>query len=126
MKLNNLTEEIKRSFAGKYLKWGLLLEDSVINSASTHVIRKENFEIRFVENEDNEGKYLEFYAISSEHADEHYRIYDDGSIKSCDTILEGYSYDESLPGSKEIQREAYIENNRKVYDYLKETGLYRR
>ncbi len=126
MKLNNLTEEIKRSFAGKYLKWGLLLEDSVINSASTHVINKEKWEIRFIENEDKMGKYLEFYAISSDYPDEHFRIYDDGTIQSCDTILEGYSYNESLPGSKEIQREAYIENNRKVYEYLKETGLYRR
>ena len=125
MHLNYVTEEIKRSFANKYLKWSLLLEDAVIDSAKAHVINTDEFEIRFVESLDDQGKYLEFYVIGHYHSDEHFKIYQDGHIEEGDIILEGYSYNESLPGSREKQRQEYFENNRKVYDYLKNTGLYR-
>lgn len=126
MKKYTFSEIVKRSFANKYLKWGLLLDDAVIDSVGAHVINKDEWEIRFIEASDSKGAYLEFYAISSTYPDEHFKLYQDGLIVTCDTIAEGYSYNESLPGNKETQREAYIKNNRKVYDYLKDTGLYRR
>lgn len=126
MKHVNLTEEIKRSFANKYLKWGLLIDDSVIDSAGVNLIQKESWEIRFIEATDEKGDYLEFYAISSDYSDEHFRIYNDGQIETCATIAEGYSYNESLPGNKAVQRQAYVEKNREIYQYLKTVGLYRR
>jgi len=126
MKLMNLSEEIKRSFANKYLRWGLLLDDSVIDSAGVNVIKKDDWEIRYIESSDENGNYLEFYAISSEYSDEHFRIYSNGDINTFEAISEGYSYNESLPGNKEVQRQAYVEKNKQVYKYLKEVGLYRR
>lgn len=125
MNLNYITEDIKRSFANHFLKWQLLLEDAVIDGMNTHVIKKEEWEIRFIENENADGKYLEFYAISSMYSDSHFRIYQNGVIEELDVILEHYSYDETLPGNKEIQKEEYLEQNKVVYEYLKENGLYR-
>lgn len=126
MYLEYVNEDIKRAFANKFLKWGLLLEDSVIDSAHAHIIRKKDWEIRFIQSENEKGKYLEFYAISHIHSDEHFRIYQNGIVEMCDVIHEGYSYDPSLPGNKEIQRAEYLENNKKVYEYLKNSGLYRK
>lgn len=126
MKLNNVTEDIRRSFANHFLKWQLLLDDAVIDSMNTYVIKKDAWEIRFIENQNDDGKYIELYAISPDYSDSHLRIYQNGVIEELDIIMEHYSYDESLPGNKEIQKEAYVEQNKLVYKYLKETGLYRK
>ena len=119
-------EDVKRAFANRFLKWGLLLEDCVIDSANTYVINKQSWEIRFIKDLDNRGKYLEFYCISSEFSDEHFKIYEDGSIEECEIIKAQYPFDPSLPGDKEIARKKYLDENKVVYDYLKEKGLYRK
>lgn len=126
MKLMNVNEEIRRAFANKYLKWGILLEDSLIDSAGAHVINKKEWEIRFIECNDEDGLCLEFYAISPEHPDEHFKIYQSGDMKTCETIKDGYSYNEYLPEQEKVEKQAFIEKNKKIYEYLKDTGLYRK
>ena len=126
MKLDYVTENIKRSFANHFLKWKLLIEDAVIDSMGTYVINKDDWEIRFVEGDNGDGNYLELYAISSKYSDCHIRIYQNGAVEELDVILEHYSYDETLAGNKELQKKEYLEQNKVVYEYLKETGLYRK
>ncbi|MCH4888044.1 DUF247 domain-containing protein [Acidaminobacter sp. JC074] len=119
-------EDVKRAFANRFLKWGLLLEDCVIDSSNSHVIKKDAWEIRFIEDTNDRGNYLEFYCISHEFSDEHFKIYEDGTIEECDIIKAQYAFDPTLPGDKEIARDLYLKENQVVYEYLKEKGLYRR
>ncbi len=120
-----LTEEIKRTFANKFLKWGLLLNYAAVDYAKTHLVKKDSWEIRFIECDDSKGKYLEFYAIHDSFKDTHFRIFDNGEEEELEAIAESYDYDETVPGDKEKKHNEYTNRNRELYKQLKDLGLYK-
>lgn len=117
------SEETRRSFANRFLKWGIMLREAVIDRASIHVIAKEDWHIKFIEGENAEGKYLEFYTTHPTLHDTHFRIYDNGQEEELEALTDGYDYNEALPGDKRLQRQTFVENNKKVYEQLKNVGL---
>lgn len=123
-RLDNLNEAIKRTFANRFLKWGILLDHAVINSQSVYVIQQEDWQIKFIESNDDKGGYLEFYTSSKKYGDTHFRIYESGELMELEALKENYLYDENIPGSKEASHEVYVSENKKIYEYLKSVGLY--
>jgi len=122
--LNNLSEEIKRAFANRFLKYGILIDQAVLNSTCAHIIIYDNWQIKFIEGDNIQGKYLEFYTQRSNHSDTHFRIYQNGYVEELEAVSQGYAYDRTLPGDKEMQHTKYVENNKKIYNSLKEIGLF--
>lgn len=120
-----VTEEVKRTVANKYLHWKILLSDAMINSDGVHLIKKEGWDIKFIEGENSKGGFLEFYSIKSNRNDEHFRIYVNGDLEELEAIVDGYSYDETVPGDKDSKHTEYTENNKRIYNQLKEIGLYK-
>lgn len=119
-----LTEEMRRTFANRFLKWEVLLREAVINGGGTHEINKGGWHIIYVEGQDDQGHYLEFYAKHPDQHDTHFRIYQNGEMKELEALLEGYDYDPALPGDQFAQRNEFIEKNRKIFLELKLAGLH--
>lgn len=125
VRLTVLTEEIKRAVANRYLQWGIILDDAIFSSVESHFIQKKGWEIRFIEGENEKGKYVEFYDMNNITGDTHYRVYTDGEIEELEAIAEGFTYDVSVPGDREVKHKEYVENNKRIYEELKEIGLYK-
>lgn len=120
----HISEEVRRVFANRFLKWGILLRDAVIDSSEAHVILKEDWEIKYVQSENAQGKFYEFYGKHINKHDTHFRIYENGVVEELEVLTDGYDYNPSIPGDKKSQREAFIENNKKVFESLKSIGLH--
>lgn len=120
----NISEEIRRTFANRFLKWGILLRDSVINGASTHVINKADWQIKFIQGINEEGSYLEFYGKHPEHHDLHFKIFENGDEILLEALTDGYNYNPALPGDRVVQREQFVKDNKEVYEKLKALGLH--
>jgi hypothetical protein len=116
-------EAVKRTFANHYLKWGVLLNDVVIDAKNCPVIHKSAWEIKFVEGKDEKGNYYEFYATHREKHDQHFIIYENGDEVTLDALTEGFDYNPSLAGNHDAQKELFFESNRKIYEHLKNVGL---
>ncbi len=119
-----LTEEIKRTFANRFLKWGLLL-NATLDSSKTNLIKKLDWEIRFVDGSNDVGKYLQFYAINDNMQDSHFRIFENGDVEELEAIAESYDFDETIPGDKEKKHHEYTDRNRAIYIKLRALGLYK-
>lgn len=118
-----IAEVVKRSFANRFLKWEILIDEAVINGAKAHVINKAGWHIKFVKGNNEQGHYYEFYAQHPSITDMHFRIYDSGFEEELEILTDGYDYNPSLPGDQTLQRESFIASNRKVYESLKAAGL---
>jgi hypothetical protein len=123
MKKINISDNVHRTFANRFLKWGILLNEAVINAASAHVINKDKWKIKFVQGQDDQGHYLEFYAIHPDKADSHFKIYESGDVTELPALTEDYDCNPSLPGQCSIERESFIEKNKEIYESLKRVGL---
>ena len=121
--MKSYPEAVKRTFANHYLKWGIMLSDVVIDASQCPVINKSGWEIKFVEGEDNKGKYYEFYATHRQKHDQHFIIYENGDEVTLDALTEGFDYNPSIAGSHEEQKALFVESNREIYKHLKEVGL---
>jgi hypothetical protein len=87
------------------------------------VIKKSDWEIKFVENRDEKGHYYEFYATHPKIHDQHFIIYHNGDEVTLDALTEGFDYNPSIAGSHEEQKALFVESNREIYKHLKEVGL---
>lgn len=120
-RLTVLTEEMKRAVANRYLKWGILIDDAVINNDEAHLILKKGWEIRFIQGEN----YLEFYAMNNITGDTHFKVYANGDVEELEAVSESFTYDVSIPGDQDAKRKIYAEKNKIIYDTLKALGLYK-
>ncbi|MBN2795545.1 MAG: hypothetical protein JXR88_09080 [Clostridia bacterium] len=119
-----ISETVRRVFANRFLKWGIMIRDAVIDSSEIHVINKDDWEIKYVSSINEKGKFYEFYGKHSELHDTHFRIYEDGEVEELEVLTDRYDYNPSIPGDQATQKEVYLENNRRIYESLKAIGLH--
>lgn len=123
-RLNYLNENIKRAFANRFLKWGILLNEAVLGRENYYQINHQDWQIRFIESLDSEGGYLEFYTMNKLVGDTHFRIYANGNVVELQALRENYLSGETIPGRKKLLKEIYVEENKKIFDDLKLKGLF--
>lgn len=113
---------IRQAFAD-YFGGEIELPDEILSKGEINSLHT-GWMIRYILSADETGApYLDFTADHRMTNSRHVRIDVNGNVNSLETYMEGYSYDEDIPGDEERQRQAYYEHNRKVARILFEKGL---
>ncbi len=87
-------------------------------------MNKSGWSITYIFDEDEQGKYLDFYASHRMTNPRHCRIRENGELEGLPGYREMYSYPENATEEeKKKAEEEYFRHNRKVGEELRRKGL---
>ena len=114
---------IAEAFAAYFASWSIELPHAALSEPGAGRLAEAGWLIRYLFGREGEREYLEFFAEHRLTNARHVRIWEDGRTEDLDSPMEGFVYDDAIPGDRERARAEYVEHNRRVYEELEKKGL---
>ncbi len=87
------------------------------------IIPTQGWILRMIMQEDEQGKYVEYYATHTAGGHLHERIYSDGKEEQLDVLRQYIVYSPNIPGDRERSARDFEKYNRKLLGELMRRGL---
>lgn len=114
---------IKERFHTKFsLEENVLKEEDLVIGNKKTIPTKE-WLLKMIMQEDENGPYLEYYAIHGTRGHLHERIYSSGKEERLEVLKQYIAYSPSIPGDREKSAREFENYNRKLITNLKKQGL---
>lgn len=113
-----IAETFNKRFAG----WKITLPEKDLNARRSGYINQEGWLIPYCFGKDENGEYMDYYAINRWYGDSHVRIYADGREEDLPTLRSIHETSWYPEEAKQLEDEFY-ERNRKVAKMLIDKGF---
>lgn len=119
-------ERIETRFHETFAHWSIRLPPENLRERQRGKINEEGWTIWFLFGEDDEGEYLDYYAMHRMTNDRHIRLHADGRETWLEALPEGMSFafdPKEGPEAEERARRAYWAESERVSRMLDEKGF---
>lgn len=119
-------ERIESVFNETFAHWGIRLPAENLRDRKRGKINEEGWTIWFLFDEDEDGEYLDYYAMHRMTNDRHVRLHADGRATSLEALPQGLSFafdPKEGPEAEERARKKYWAESERISRMLDEKGF---
>lgn len=119
-------ERIESVFNETFAHWGIRLPPENLRERKRGKINEEGWTIWFLFGEDDDGEYLDYYAMHRMTNDRHVRLHADGRATWLEALPEGLSFafdPKEGPEAEERARQKYWSESERISRLLDEKGF---
>lgn len=117
--------KISEVFNKTFQSWNLTLPHEALETRQGGSLHGAGWTIKYLFDQDEKGRYLDYYATHRMTNDRHVRIYEHGEVVMLESPLEFMVFPAgSTEDEQEQIRKEYFAENRRIYKELARKGFY--
>ena len=117
-----MDELIAKTFAKRFSHWKIRIPEDKLENRRSGYIQEGGWLIQYCFGKDENGEYMDYYAVHRMADDSHVRIYEDGRKESLPALSSIYLLSDDPVEAKRLKDE-YEEHNQEVVKMLNQKGF---
>lgn len=115
---------IAAKFKEAFHHWQIILPSMALETLERGELHKDGWTIQYLFSQDENGRYLDYYATHRMTNDRHERIYESGEVVHLEAPLEFMIFPkDSTEEDRERIKTEYFAENRRIYEMLAQKGF---
>lgn len=116
-------QRMKEVLIKKFGPWNMTISDEALFKMNKKVLPAKEWNLKWIMQENERGRYIEYYGIHKEREHLHGRIYDDGYEEPLAVLQQYIAYSPNILGDKERSMKEFEAYNRHLMNELSKKGL---